>query len=163
MRPFASLALAALVGCGGSGPVQAPEPDQLGTFAYEASFEVQHQHARGATRNERLEIRGVIEVERDTVLIDARHGLCHPVLRPNVARYIFRCDEYTLSFDRRYPTMNPSFGAAVPVTRVEQGQCAEWRTNPNGSRTCLRYDYHEVPGTQQVGGVLRMRAIKSET
>ncbi len=155
------LAVGALAGCGGgAGSVGFPEPDQVGSYAYEASFEVQHESASGTRRSERLEIRGVLEIEADTVRLDARHGLCHPVLRPNPSRFIFTCDEYTLSFDRRYPTMSPQFGGAIPVSRVVQGPCVEWRTNPNGSRSCLRYEYYDVPGTQQVTGVLRLRPVR---
>jgi hypothetical protein len=162
-RGAAVLGVVALAGCGGgTGSVGSPAPDQVGTFAYEASFEVQHQSASGSRRSERLEIRGVVEVEADTVRLDARHGLCHPIIRPNPTRFVFTCDEYTLSFDRRYPTMNPRFGGAIPVGRVAQGPCAEWRTNPNGSRTCLRYEYYDVPGTQQVTGVLRLRPVRGD-
>ncbi len=152
-----------LTSCGGGvGSPGSPEPDQVGAFAYEASFEVQHQGASGTRRTERLEIRGVVEIEPDTLRLEARHGLCHPAVRPNPTRFVFTCDEYTLSFDRRFPTRNPQFSGTIPVGRVAQGPCAEWRTNSDGTRTCLRYEYYDVQGTQQVNGVLRLRPVRGE-
>jgi hypothetical protein len=37
-----------------------------------------------------------------------------------------------------------------------------FRTNPDGTRTCLRYERVEVPGFQQVRGVMRLRPLRGE-
>lgn len=151
----------ALTGCGGGTPVaMAPDPAQVGLYAYELSVEVVHQQARGGNRGERIELRGVVSVETDTVTIDARHGLCHPVVQPSATRFVLTCDEYSFSFHRQYPTTAAIFTGSVPVVRVVQGACAEYRTNPDGSRTCIRYENVEVPGFQQVRGALRLRPLR---
>jgi len=140
----------------------APDPAQVGLYAYELSVEVVHEQARGGNRGERIELRGVVSVELDTITIDARHGLCHPVNQPSPTRFILTCDEYRFSFHRQYPTSAASYSGTVPVVRVVQGACAEFRTNPDGSRTCIRYERVEVPGFQQVSGTLRLRPLRVE-
>lgn len=162
MRLLLPSLVLALAGCAaGAPPRLVPEPEQVGTYAYEISFEVTYALARGSTRSERFDLQGIVAVEADTLLIDARHGLCHPAFRPNVSRFIFTCDEYTLSFDRRRPSMNPQYAAQVPVTQAVRGECAEWRTNSNGTRTCVRYEYHDVPGTRYVQGSIRIRPVRA--
>lgn len=150
-------------GCAGGSPVaMVPDPAQVGLYAYEFSVEVVHEQSRGGNRGERIALRGVVSVEQDTITIDARHGLCHPINQPSATRFILTCDEYSFSFHRQYPTSAAIYTGSVPVVRVVQGACAEYRINPDGSRTCIRYERVEVPGFQQVRGTLRLRPIRGE-
>lgn len=157
------MALAAVLGCGGGAPAaMAPDPAQVGLYAYELSVEVVHEQARGGNRGERIDLRGVVTVEADTITIDARHGLCHPRVQASATHFVLTCDEYSFFFHRQYPTTSAIYTGSVPVVRVVQGACAEFRTNPDGSRTCIRYERVEVPGFQQVRGALRLRPIRAE-
>lgn len=154
------LVLGTACGGGSQSPLM-PHPAQIGTFAYETSFEVRHEYATTRPRVERFELRGQVVVELDTMVVDARHGLCHPVLPPNPARFVFTCDEYTLSFDRRFPASNPQYAGNIAVTRVTQGPCLEYRTNPDRTQVCVRYDTIESLGFQRVTGSLRVRPLRT--
>lgn len=154
------VALGAACAGGNRSPLM-PDPAQIGMFAYEASFEVRHEYATSRSRIERFELRGQVVVELDTMVVDARHGLCHPLLPPNPVRFVFTCDEYTLSFDRRLPASNPQFAGNIAVSRVTQGPCLEYRINPDRTQVCIRYDTIESVGFQRVTGSLRVRPLRN--
>jgi len=129
----ATMVALALASCrSGSGGSRPPADLQIGTFDYVAHLS-------------RYEMRGVMVVLPDTILVQPEGESCQPVMGPADAQNIrYECvgtadfDNVILRIDRRNPVQWSKWSATVSVRRSRQ-VCDEYRTNAQGQRVCVRY------------------------
>ena len=122
-------------------PSPAPDPvSTLGTYDYFVSAP-------------RHEVRGVIRVQPDTVIVQPNEGYCRPSFSPTSFETVqFDCDgvedfdTFKLYIDRRRPAQMSKWSATSKVQR-ERTICLQYVTNSQGQRTCTQYGkelYDEV-------------------
>jgi hypothetical protein len=124
--------------------------DRLGAYDYRANVG-------------RFELRGVIVVLEDTVMLRPATEYCEPVMGPSdLMSFRFRCvgsqdfESVVLRIDRRNPAMASKWVATF-IERRRRTVCARYGINERGQTVCVetRIEYYDAKTTQS--GPLRTR------
>lgn len=117
---------------------------------------------------QRYELRGIVRITADTVLLEPRHGRCRPVLGPpdrQFARY--ECagpaelGQLELRIDRNNPQLASKWRATFKVQKQRQ-ICAKDAATDDGQRICMRYETETTEESVTMTGPLRVR-LRRET
>lgn len=147
-----------LAACQPRQPVQQPAPEErTGTF----QFRVQGPE----------EIAGVVHVMSDTITVEPGSGLCMLDQTGNRLRAMrFECrgmgrrelvGDVVLSFDLLHPTTESQWTSQVRRQKASGTRCAEYTTDAQGRRTCVRTEPVMVETESSVGGKLLLTRHRS--
>jgi hypothetical protein len=155
MRPVRTeflLALAVgITACHGGkgGSASAPGP-QIGTYDYRARIGT-------------YEMRGVMIVLGDTVLVRPESEYCQPVYgMPDQLNFRFECagtadfEKVFLRIDRRNPVMASKWSATYTTPRQRQ-VCVRYATDARGRRVCVEFRVETYTERTTQSGVLSVR------
>ena len=148
-RLLLTLALLIEVACVKSSP--APDPaSTLGTYDY-------------FINGPRREVRGVIRVQPDTVIVLPQEGYCRPSFSLKSFETVqFDCDgiddfeTFKLYIDRRRPAQMSKWMATSIVQR-ERTVCTQYTTTSQGQRVCAQYGKEYYDEVVHHSGAVRTR------
>lgn len=136
--------VASLIACGGGRQTPTPTPS-IGSFDF-------------LVRAARGEVRGVVHVLRDTVLVEVEYGFCHRVFGQGDARYIrYACEvrnynAFGIIIDRRDMSLGSTWSVSFSVSRTRQ-VCVD----RDMSGKCLRTVTQPYEDIQHQGGKLQLQ------
>ncbi len=144
---FVASVIACRVGAGGP---QSATSVREGVFDYWAEAQ-------------RYELRGIVRMTADTVVLEPQTGSCRPAIAPPdrlFARY--ECagpselGRLELRIDRRNPQLSSRWQATLRVQKQRQ-ICAQDAATDAGQRICMRYETQDYEETVTLTGPLRIR------
>ena len=112
---------------------------------------------------QRYELRGIVRLTGDTVVLEPRNGTCRPAIAPRdrqIARY--ECSgppelgQLELSIDRQNPQLASRWRATIKMQK-QRMICAQDAATDDGQRICMRYETQTYEETVTRTGSLRIR------
>ena len=113
---------------------------------------------------QRYELRGLVRLTADTVVLEPRNGTCRPVIAPpdrGIARYDCsggpsELGQLELHIDRQNPQLSSRWRSTFKVQK-QRLICAKDAASDDGQRICMRYENQTYEETVTLTGRLRIR------
>ena len=112
---------------------------------------------------QRYELRGLVRLTADTVVLEPRNGTCRPAISPPdraIVRY--ECSgpselgQLELHIDRQNPQLASRWRATFKVQK-QRLICAKDAASDDGQRICMRYENQTYEETVTLTGRLQIR------
>lgn len=105
-------------------------------------------------------LEGELVVERDTILVEVTHGLCHydPFQSRGMA-VVYNCAGVVLRFDRDNPIDRATY-SLVTTAHVPVRTCVRYVTNADGRRVCAQTRTVMEPREVRRSGRLRPQRVQ---
>lgn len=112
---------------------------------------------------QRYELRGIVRLTADTVVLEPRDGTCRPAIAPRDRQFaLYECagppelGQLELRIDRQNPQLASKWRATFKVQR-QRVVCAKDAVTEDGQRICMKSETENYEETMTLTGPLRIR------
>ena len=112
---------------------------------------------------QRHELRGIVRMTADTVVLEARDGRCRPAVAPPNRQFVlYECagpselGQLELRIDRQNPQLASTWRATFKVQR-QRVVCAKDAVTVDGQRLCMKSETENYEESMTLTGPLRLR------